>query len=562
MTRFALFRSLAVAVGAASMVAACGGDNPTPSQNLAADQTLSFPLVDDVGNLDPALMDAAVDIDVFRNIFSGLYRFDDQLNVVPDIATGAPKISSDSLTYTFAMRKDVKFSNGDPVKADDFIYSWDRAARLQGTYATVFQPVVGYDDVANGKAQHMTGLKKIDDYNFSATLSAPAGYWSTEVAMWTAWVVDQKAITAGGGDSKWFTDPASLIGTGQFKMTARTPKQSLDFAPVANWYGGSTGTITKVHIEVIADQKAQLTKYESGGYSLIGFANQSLTPEDVIRYHSDPQLSKQLTLQPSARTSWIGFNMCDASNPSASCKGQAASPFAGDAGKPIREAFSLAVDRAQLVDIACSKGTACVAATGGVITKGLKGYLGDNTDPWAKFDKAQAQQLLKQGDPTGSKTSNLVYTYNTGAQNKAICDNLASQWKANLNVTVQCTAQDRASFFNSRTKCSYPVFRHSWGADYDHPQDWFDFLFVTGGGSSGSCYSNPQLDAMAKDANTKPISQSLDTYKKMNQILVDNCVTGNLIYGIQQYLVHPYVSGAGGNALYDNYWSDVKILQH
>jgi oligopeptide transport system substrate-binding protein len=562
MTRFALFRSLAVAVGAASMVAACGGGTNTPTQNLASDQTLSFPLVDDIGNLDPALMDAAVDIDIFRNVFSGLYKFDDQLNQVPDIATGLPKISPDGLTYTFTMRKDVKFSNGDPVKSDDFIYSWNRAARLQGTYASVFQPVVGYDDVANGKATTMPGLKKIDDYNFSATLTGPAGYWYTEVALWTAWVVDQKAVTAGGGDSKWFTDPSTLIGTGQFKMTARTPKQSIDFAPVSNWYGGSTGTITKVHLEIIADQKAQLTKYESGGYSLIGFANQSLTPEDVIRYNSDPQLKKQLTLQPSARTSWIGYNMCDASNPSASCKGQATSPFAGDAGKPLREAFSLAVDRAQLVDIACSKGTACVAATGGVITKGLKGYLGDNTDKWAVFDKTQAQQLLKQGDPDGSKTRSLVYTYNTGAQNKAICDNLASQWKANLNVTVQCTAQDRASFFNARTKCSYTTFRHSWGADYDHPQDWFDFLFVTGGGSSGSCYSNAQLDSMAKDANSKPISQSLDTYKKMNQILVDNCVTGNLIYGIQQYLVHPYVSGAGGNALYDNYWSDVKILQH
>jgi oligopeptide transport system substrate-binding protein len=157
---------------------------------------------------------------------------------------------------------------------------------------------------------------------------------------------------------------------------------------------------------------------------------------------------------------------------------------------------------------------------------------------------------------------NLTYTYNATAQNKSVCDNLASQWKQNLNVTVQCASTDRASFFNARTKCSYPVFRHSWGADYDHPQDWFDFLFVTNAGSSGSCYSNPQLDSMEKDANTKPIDQSLNTYKQMNQILVDNCVTGNLFYGIQQYLVHPYVKGAGGNPLYDNYWSGIKILQH
>ena len=130
--------------------------------------------VDDVGNLDPGTMSAAVDIDIFRNTYSGLYKFDDQLNEVPDIATGAPQISADGLTYTFKMKNNVKFSNGDPVKADDFIFSWDRVAAMQGDYASVMQPVVGYDEVSTGKATHMSGLKKIDDYSFSATLSAPA----------------------------------------------------------------------------------------------------------------------------------------------------------------------------------------------------------------------------------------------------------------------------------------------------------------------------------------------------------------------------------------------------
>jgi oligopeptide transport system substrate-binding protein len=563
MRRIALFRSLAVAMGTVWVVAACGGGTANPS-NLASDQTLSFPMVDDVGNTDPATMSAAVDIDIFRNTYSGLYKFDDQLNEVPDIADGQPQISSDGLTYTFKMKHNAKFSNGDPVKADDFIFSWNRAAAIQGDYSSVFQPVAGYDDVAGGKATSMSGLKKIDDYSFSATLSAPAGYWFTEVALWTAWVVDQKVVLAAGKatDTKWADDPATAIGTGQFKMTARTPKQSLDFAPVANWWGGSTGSLTKIHIEIVADQKAQLTKYESGGYSLIGFANQSLTPEDVIRYNSDSQLKKQLNLQPAARTTWIGFNFCTGKGqPGKSCTTSLNSPFAGDAGKPLREAFSLAIDRDQLVDIACSKGTACVKATGGVITKGLKGYLGDNTDPWVVFDAAKAKQLFQQAGGA-AKVGNLTYTYNASAFNKAVCDNLASQWRQNLGITVQCASTDRASFFNARTKCTYPVFRHSWGADYDNPQDWFDFLFVSDAGSSGSCYSNPQLDSMAKDANTKPLSQSLDTYKQMNKILVDNTVTGNLVYGIQQYLVHPYVQGAAGNPLYDNYWSDVKILQH
>src|SRR2546430_16704498 len=161
MTRIAVFRSLAVAVGAVSMLAACGGGNNNTSENLASDQTLSFPMVDDVGNLDPGTMSAAGDIAIFRNSFSGLYKFDDQLNEVPDIATGAPQISADGLTYTFKMKNNVKFSNGDPVKADDFIFSWDRVAAMQGDYASVMQPVVGYDEVSTGKATHMSGLKKI-----------------------------------------------------------------------------------------------------------------------------------------------------------------------------------------------------------------------------------------------------------------------------------------------------------------------------------------------------------------------------------------------------------------
>jgi len=550
MTVGSKFRALAVALGAVSIAAACGGGGGTTGETLAADQTLSFPMVDDIGDLDPAHMSAAVDIDIFRNVFNGLYKFDNNLKEVPDIATGPPDISADGLTYTFTMRQDAKFWNGDPVKADDFIYSWNRAARLQGDYASVMAPIAGYDDVAAGKAKEMTGLKKIGDYKFSATLSAPAAYWFTEVALWTAWVVSEKAITAGGGDNKWFTDPSTFVSTGPFKMTARTPKQSADFEPVANWWGGSTGALKKVHIEIIADQKAQLTKYESGNFSLIGYANQNLTPEDVIRYNSDPQLKQQLTLQPAARTTWIGFNL-------------KTGPFAGiDAGMHGRHAFITAVDLNQLVDIACSKGTACVAATGGVITKGLKGYLGDNTDKNTKFDAAAAKAEYQAWDPTGSKVKGLVYTYNATAFNKAVCENLASQWQKNLGVTMQCAAQDRASFFAARNKCSYPIFRHSWGADYDHPQDWFDFLFVTNAGSGGSCYSNPQLDALVKDANTKSIDSVLDKYKQANQILIDQSITGNLVYGVQQYVVHPYVKGVGGNALYDNYWSEARILQH
>src|SRR5258706_367799 len=444
MTRNSRFRSLAAALGAMFVAAACGGGGGGgTSETLASDQTLSFPMVDDIGDLDPAHMSAAVDIDIFHNVFSGLYKFTDDLKQVPDIASGPPTISSDGLTYTFKMRQDAKFSNGDAVKAADFVYSWNRAARIQGDYASVFAPVAGYDEVAAGKAKEMTRLK------------APDGY-----------------------------------------------------------------------------------------------ANGAITPEDLIRYNNDPKLKAELTLKPIARTDWIGFNL-------------KTGPFAGiDAGLHGRHAFSTAIDRAQLVDIACSKGTACNAATGGVITKGLQGYLGDNTDPNSKFDAAAAKAEYKAWDPDGSKVKGLVYTYNSNAFNKAVCENLASQWQQNLGVSVQCTAQDRAWFSAARTRCTYPIFRHSWGADYDNPQDWFDFLFVTGAGSGGTCYSNPTLDNLVKSANKKSLADGLAEYKQANKILVDQSIPGPLVYYIHANVVHPWVKGVDGNALYDFFWSDARILQH
>ncbi|MGH7764604.1 MAG: peptide ABC transporter substrate-binding protein, partial [Candidatus Dormibacteraceae bacterium] len=259
---------VAVIIGACTQ-----GSNPPPPEVLARDQTLSFPIAQDVADFDPALISAASDVDVLRNVFSGLYRYDQQLHEVPDLATGPPAISPDGLNYTFHVRQNARFSNGDPITADDFIYSWNRAAARQGDYAGLFNVVAGYQDVVSGGASGMSGLSKVDDYTLAVTLVKPAGYFLAEVALWPLWVVDQKVISAAGEDA-WFTKPETLIGSGPFKMTARTAGQSMDFAPVSGWYGGPTGALTRVHVEVVADNTAQVTQYESGVFSLIGYGRQ------------------------------------------------------------------------------------------------------------------------------------------------------------------------------------------------------------------------------------------------------------------------------------------------
>jgi oligopeptide transport system substrate-binding protein len=545
----ALVVLVAITIVVAFTIFAPGGSS-APREQLAADQTLSFPIAQDVLDLDPAQISSPADVDVLRNVFSGLYGFDQKLNEVPDLATGPPTISTNGLVYTFKLRHDAKFSNGDPITADDFIYSWNRAAAKQGDYAGLFQPVAGYQAVADGRATKLSGLAKVDAYTFTSTLTKPGGYWYTVVGLWPFWVVDSKVIAA-AGDNAWFTKPETLIGSGPFRMTARAAGQSIDFEPVPKWFGGSTGAITHVHIDVLADQDAQLAKYESGVYSLIGYGRQGLSPAAAVRYTTDAKLKSQLQLIPAGLTFWAGFNL-------------KTGPFAGVApGKAGRHAFSTAIDRDALVAAVCNQGTACVAATGGLISKGLVGYLGDGTDPNAKFNAVAAKAEYKAWDPTGAKVRGLSYTYDTNPFNKAVCVNLVAQWQKNLGVVVKCTEVDRKTFFDKRNgSCAYPLFRQSWRADYDHPQDWFDYLVVTGAPSSGSCYSNPALDKSVAAADSKALAAALTEYQSAGQTLVGDGVIGGLVYGVQQYLAHAYVKGVGGNALYDFPWSGMRILKH
>ena len=548
-------RSFALLALVSLVAGACGSGSQGSSNSLASDQTLRFPIIDDVASLDPAHVILPTDVTISSNVFGGLYKFDKDLKEIPDIATDMPIVSSDNLTYTFHLKHNVKFSNGDPVTAKDFIYSWSRTAAANDSYAGVFDAVGGFDGITASPptVQTLTGLSAPDDYTLVAKLTSPEGYFLTELGQWAAVVIDQKVVSAKGEDT-WWTTADGLVGTGPFKMTQRTPKASMDFAPVASWWGGPTGDLKAVHIEIVKDQTSQVKKYESNGFDDVGSAYNYPDIEDMLRYKADPSKSGQLTVKPFARTFWISFNFVNG-------------PFAGlDAGKLGRLAFSQAIDRNQLVDIACGHGLQCDPATGGVITKGLKGYLGDGADTSAKFDAAAAKANFQKFDPDGSKTKNLTFYYNSDSRLQAIAENLQSQWKANLGVDVKLSAADYPTFRKQARTLTLAMFKSSWTADYDHPQDWFDYLFSCSnahpGTTNGAGVCDPRVDALTKKANAQPLDVALPSYVQAGQFLVEDAANGVLIYDKRPFITKPYVRGVGANALYDFPWTGVSILSH
>src|SRR5258707_1591551 len=189
-TSLRILKALAVGGVTSLVLVACGGGGGGGT-SLASNQTLSFPILSDFGTLDPAIADAETDTEISQNMFDGLVKFDENLNIVPDLATAVPTASADGLNYTFALRHDAKFSNGDLFTSKDVLYSWNRAAAMQGAYATNLSPIDGYSTVSgntqSGAAlealldKHdpsviLSGLTAPDPYTVKVNLATPSGW--------------------------------------------------------------------------------------------------------------------------------------------------------------------------------------------------------------------------------------------------------------------------------------------------------------------------------------------------------------------------------------------------
>src|SRR5207244_6529474 len=124
---------------------------------------------------------AAVDITFLQNVFNGLVKYNEKLQIVPDAAQGMPEVSPDGLTYTFHLRKDVKFSNGDAVTSKDWVWTFTRTLRLAQAYGSNLEAIKGATDVESGAAKTIAGLSAPDDYTVKAVLDQPAGYWLSQL---------------------------------------------------------------------------------------------------------------------------------------------------------------------------------------------------------------------------------------------------------------------------------------------------------------------------------------------------------------------------------------------
>src|ERR1700686_78755 len=228
-TSFRILKALAMGGVTSLVLVACGGGGGTTGTSLASNQTLSFPILSDFGTLDPAIADAETDTEISQNMFDGLVKFDENLNIVADLASAVPTPSSDGLTYTFKLRSDATFSNGDKFTSKDVLYSWNRAAAMQGAYATNLSAIDGYSTVSSNTASGaalnallekkdpsvtLSGLTAPDEYTVKVKLSSSAGWFLPAIAVAgvTGSIVDENVVKT--DFDSWGTKPETPLRTG------------------------------------------------------------------------------------------------------------------------------------------------------------------------------------------------------------------------------------------------------------------------------------------------------------------------------------------------------------
>lgn len=538
--------AFALLAGISLLVGGCQSSQP-PAQ-FAAGQVLRLVAPNDVFTLDPAkIHQPTVDFSLVRNVFGGLYKFRDDGVEVPDLARSMPDISPDGLTWTFHLRTDARFSNGSPVKADDVVYSLNRVASLaEDDYqaATLLSVVVGYADLQARRTSQLSGLTATDDHTVVARLTQPSGYWLVDLGLAFTVVID-KNVVAGSGEDTWWTTPEGLVGTGPFKMTGRVKGRSLDFEPVTNWWGGSTGRLKRIHVDVIADRAVSESRYKAGDYDIVGYTPNDVvtqvTDETIKSFMADKNLRGEVHTHP-----WLESFILD-------FRGEGRLGTAADVA--VRKALSMALDRTKLAAI-CREAASCLPATGGFITKGLAGYLGDGADPNARYDVGAAKALLRAWDPTGSRLGAL--RVGTFSSFRSLAQEVTAEWRSSLGIAVQLDVGEYPTIRLNALKGLYDVTIWIFYADYDSPHNWFSDL-------SNHCHPtavNPQFTSLVAAADKKLPADALDGYKQAGQLLADDAACPALEYQQAVQLIKPWVQGAGTNSFSEYYWTGISILKH
>ena len=469
--------------------ALAAGTHPETGEKLADDQTFTYRVLDELSSLDPQIVEDVIGSEFARDLFEGLMSQDEDGNLVPGVATGFD-VSDDKLTYTFHLRPEAKWSNGDPVTASDFVFAWQRAA--DPATASPYQWYMGLMSIANGEAviagdmpPSELGVKAIDDQTFEVTLAAPLPYFPQMTTHFTTFPVPAAVIEEHGQD---WTKPGNMVSNGAYMLSEHVPQEKLVRVRNENYWDNENTIIETVTSLVINDENVAMTRY------LAGELDRTDVPAGQF-----PRLSEEYPEQavsvPLSCSYYYMFNMRENGNPALQ-------------DVSVRQALSLALDRDVIVEAVLAGGQQPAYTFTHWATAGFETPETEIAGMTQDERNAKAVELMTAAGYGPDNPLEFSLVYNTSESHKSVAIAASQMWKQTLGVEVELSNQEWQTFLEARGNGDYEMARGGWCADYNEASTFLD-LFQSGSGYNDSAYNSAEVDGLLAEAKLAEDPQPL-----------------------------------------------------
>ena len=507
----------------------CGGDDVKPenintveeikTESTASESTAVFRRFwSDPPTLDPHLTSDTTSAGIVVEVFSGLVSLNTELQIIPDVAENW-SIENGTI-YTFTIRDNAKFHNGNKITSQDFKWSIERAAdpATASPVADVYlNDIVGAMDFIDGKTDEISGIKVIDDRTLQIIVDAPKPYFLAKLTYPTAFVLDKETVESGGRD--WWID--NPVGSGPFKLDEYKIGERIVLVKNDDYYR-EPAKIAKVYNHLAGGQG--MAMYENDEIDVVGVSmfdlDRVLDPEE--------RLNKDLrAVPPSFQIGYIGFN-------------GAMAPF--DDPK-FRQALNHAVDKELIAKEVMS---GLIKPAYSILPKGFPGYSPDVVG--LNYNPELAQKLMSESQysDVATRPRITISVPGTGGTIGLDLEVIIEMWKQVLGVEVDIKQVEWATYLDELDKQSFQAYAGlGWSADYPDPQDFLDILFHSESSMNHGAYANKEVDALLERARIEPdVINRMSLYNKAEQLILDDAAWLPLWFTGDSYiLVKPHVKG-------------------
>lgn len=519
-----LAMTLAVSMLAGSLLSACGGQsasNGTTASGDAAQQSgasaaegTDIPAVSEghEGYLNVCLsadiMTADVqktsnDYEIPMNIYDTLVQIkvaDDGSSSIEPMLAESWEVSKDGLTYTFHLRDDVTFQNGNAFTAEDVRYTFNRMFTADGTVNSSFlDQIKGADELMAGTAEELSGLEVLDDYTVRITLKEPFGAFLSALAFTACSIYDEEATEAAGADFGMV--PEATVGSGPFIFESWTPNAELVLTRNDDYWNGPA-QIPGVVIRIIPDTETQTMMYESGELDLLDLKTNPEAVDRITETYPD-----QIVTGPILGVDYVFMN-------------QNVEPL-NDVR--VRKAIQMAIDRQMILDeLYGGRGS----IENGLLATGMIGY--NDSLPEIPYDPEGAMELLAEaGYPDGFTIE--LGSDSSDSEMRTMITEIIQSMLAEVGINVEIKKYDQSTWLETRRAGEMPMYVSSWTADFNDPDNFFYTFFGTQENSKIRSINYPDTSVMQEVAKARTIvdeDERMETYHQLETKLIqeDACM--------------------------------------